>query len=58
MGGAACAAARPTDNPVMLRINLGAGHAGAPGRFDRLREVALTYAFAIAATREGGWRGG
>jgi oligopeptidase B len=36
-------------NPVMLRINLGAGHAGAPGRFDRLREVALTYAFAIAA---------
>jgi oligopeptidase B len=43
-------------NPVMLRINLGAGHGGAPGRFDRLREVALTYAFAIAATREGGCR--
>ena len=37
--------------PVMLRVNLGAGHAGAPGRFDRLHEVALTYAFAIAATQ-------
>ncbi len=42
--------ARKTDrNPVILRINLEAGHAGAPGRFDRLKEVALAYAFAIAA---------
>jgi oligopeptidase B len=41
---------RKTDrNPVLLRINLGAGHAGAPGRFDRLKEVALAYAFAIEA---------
>src|SRR5215471_932740 len=36
-------------NPVVLHINLDAGHAGAPGRFDRLKEVALAYAFAIAA---------
>jgi oligopeptidase B len=40
---------RKTDrNVVLLQTNLGAGHGGAPGRFDRLKEVALTYAFAIA----------
>jgi oligopeptidase B len=43
---------RKTDrNPIVLRINLDAGHAGAPGRFDRLKEVALGYAFAIAAVQ-------
>ena len=36
-------------NPVVQHVNLDAGHAGAPGRFDRLKEVALAYAFAIAA---------
>jgi oligopeptidase B len=35
--------------PVVLRINMEAGHAGASGRFDRLEEVALIYAFAIRA---------
>jgi oligopeptidase B len=41
---------RKTDrNAVLLRVNLDAGHAGASGRFDRLKEVALAYAFAIAA---------
>ena len=42
-------ASKTDPNPVLLRINLDAGHAGAPGRFDRLKEVALPYAFAIAA---------
>ncbi|WP_112663127.1 S9 family peptidase [Microvirga flavescens] len=33
--------------PVVLRLNMEAGHGGAAGRFDRLEEVALTYAFAL-----------
>jgi oligopeptidase B len=36
--------------PVLLRTNLGAGHGGASGRFDRLDEVAIVYAFALWAT--------
>ena len=36
--------------PALLRTAMGAGHGGAPGRFDRLEEVARIYAFAIAAT--------
>ena len=35
--------------PVLLRTNMGAGHGGAAGRFDALRDVALSYAFAIWA---------
>jgi oligopeptidase B len=35
--------------PVLLRINMEAGHAGASGRFERLEEVALIYAFTIKA---------
>jgi oligopeptidase B len=35
--------------PVLLRINMEAGHGGAAGRFDRLDEIGLIYAFAIRA---------
>jgi oligopeptidase B len=35
------------DNLVLLKTNMDAGHGGASGRFDRLREVALSYAFAL-----------
>jgi oligopeptidase B len=35
--------------PVLLRTNMGAGHGGASGRFDRLDEVAIAYAFALWA---------
>jgi oligopeptidase B len=45
--------ARRTDhNTIVLRINLDAGHGGAPGRFDRLKEIALSYAFAISAVEK------
>jgi len=35
-------------NPLLLKINMGAGHGGASGRYDYLREIALDYAFALA----------
>ncbi|WP_127596669.1 S9 family peptidase [Nitratireductor alexandrii] len=38
------------DNPVLLRINMDAGHAGASGRFSRLEEIAFAYAFALKVT--------
>jgi oligopeptidase B len=34
-------------NPVLLKTNLGAGHGGASGRYDALREAAFTYAFVL-----------
>lgn len=34
-------------NPLLLYTNMDAGHGGASGRFERLREVALEYAFLI-----------
>jgi len=33
----------------MLHTNMEAGHGGASGRFDHLKEVALDYAFAVWA---------
>ena len=35
------------ENLTLLRTNMEAGHAGASGRFDRLKEVTLSYAFAL-----------
>jgi oligopeptidase B len=35
--------------PILLRTNMAAGHGGASGRFERLSEVALVFAFAIRA---------
>jgi oligopeptidase B len=40
--------------PILLKINMEAGHGGASGRFDFLKEIALDYAFAVWAI-ERGW---
>jgi oligopeptidase B len=40
--------------PILLKINMEAGHGGASGRFEFLKEIALDYAFAVWAL-ERGW---
>jgi oligopeptidase B len=34
-------------NPLLLKTNMGAGHGGASGRYDYLREIGLDYAFLL-----------
>jgi oligopeptidase B len=34
-------------NPLLLKTNMGAGHGGASGRYDALRETAFTYSFIL-----------
>ena len=38
------------DRPILLRTNMEAGHGGASGRYERLKETALAQAFAIWCT--------
>ena len=40
-------AVKTDGNLLLLKINMGAGHGGASGRFERLKETALAYAFAL-----------
>ena len=42
-------AMRTDDNPLLLKIHMDSGHAGASGRFERIKEVAEEYAFIINA---------
>jgi oligopeptidase B len=35
------------NNVILLKANMGAGHGGASGRYDRLKEVAFEYAYAL-----------
>jgi oligopeptidase B len=34
-------------NPLLLKTNMGAGHGGASGRYDALKELAFDYAFIL-----------
>ena len=40
---------RTDANPLLLRVNMQAGHGGASGRYDYLKELAFTYAFILGA---------
>jgi oligopeptidase B len=40
-------ARKTDDNRLLLRTNMDAGHAGASGRYDALREIAFKYAFIL-----------
>jgi oligopeptidase B len=35
------------ESPLLLHVNMAAGHGGASGRYDRLREIAFTYSFLL-----------
>ncbi len=38
---------RTDANPLLLRMNMGAGHGGSSGRYERLKEIAFDYAFML-----------
>jgi oligopeptidase B len=40
-------ALKTDNNPLLLKVNFGAGHGGASGRYDALRETAFDYAFML-----------
>jgi oligopeptidase B len=42
-------ATKTDNNRLLLRTNMGAGHGGASGRYDSLRELAFKYAFILDA---------
>jgi oligopeptidase B len=35
-------------NPVLLKVNMGAGHGGSSGRYDRIKEQAFEYAWLLS----------
>lgn len=39
------------DKPLLLKTNMEAGHGGASGRFDHLKEVAFTQSFALKVAK-------
>lgn len=41
-------ATKTDSNPLYLKTHMGAGHGGASGRFDQLKETGLSYAFALS----------
>jgi len=41
-----------SDNPIIMKMNLTAGHSGVSGRFASLQEVAMEYAFLLRIDKE------
>jgi oligopeptidase B len=41
-------ALKTDSHPLLFKVNMGAGHGGASGRYDYLREIALDYAFLLS----------
>jgi len=41
-------AAQTGNNAILLKTNMGAGHGGASGRYDALKETAFNYAYALS----------
>lgn len=39
---------KTNDSTLLLKTNMGAGHGGSSGRYDRLKEVAFEYAYALS----------
>ncbi|HHG91313.1 MAG TPA: S9 family peptidase [Devosia sp.] len=50
-------ASKTDDNPLFLKTNMEAGHGGATGRFERIKETALTQAFALWAANNKNFEG-
>jgi oligopeptidase B len=40
-------AMKTDNNPIMLKVNMGAGHGGSSGRYDALHDLAFDYAFLL-----------
>jgi oligopeptidase B len=43
-----------SDNLILLKINMEAGHGGASGRYEQLKEMAADYAFALKIAGKAG----
>jgi oligopeptidase B len=41
-------AVKTDSNPLIFKINMGAGHGGSSGRYDALRDLAFDYAFILS----------
>jgi len=40
-------AMKTDNNPLLLKVNFGAGHGGSSGRYDALKEIAFDYSFML-----------
>jgi oligopeptidase B len=45
--------ARSPETPLLFKINMAAGHGGASGRYDYLREIAFDYAWVLGRLERG-----